>query len=123
MTVRVSGSPSALKKFIFPQLFSKTALNKEVSPLFSKLAREKIGNRFECDIAHMHTRVVVLNESINRVLIPPDYSKKYRLLTNQFSVTPSKKLLKCCALIEEDSFLMTQLVTDPTAEVSLHPSR
>lgn len=71
----------------------------------------------------MHLRVVILNESINRILIPPDYTKKYRLLTNQITLTPSKKLVKTCALIEEDTYLMTQLITDPTAEVSLHPSR
>lgn len=64
----------------------------------------------------------VLNESINRVLIPPDYKNKYRLLTNQISLSGNTKMIKMSALVQEEAYLMMQLITDKEAEVALHPS-
>ena len=121
--LKVIGKPTVLKKFLFPQYFSKSTLNNDISELFYRLAKDKITNRFECEVVHQFSRVVILNESINRVLIPPDTQKSYKLLTNQMNLTPNKKLVKMCALVDEEMFLMTQLVTSRDAEVSMHPSR
>jgi len=43
---------------------------------------------------------MVLNESINRVIILNDYSKDYNLLTNQMSFSNNRMLVKMSAIID-----------------------
>ena len=121
--IRVEGSTSILKKFIFPQYFNKNSLNKKVSLLFERLAREKVPNKFECEISHEWSYTIILNESVNKVLIPSHPELSYRLLTNQLSMSGSKKMVKMCALIEEQTYYMIQLITNKDVLVNLHPSQ
>lgn len=112
-----------LKKFIFPQYFHKNSINKSVSELFERLAKSKIGNKFEVEVTHGYANVVILNESVNRILIPDHYQGKFRILTNQLSMTGNRKMAKMTALIPEETHLMMKLIIDKEAEVSLHPSQ
>ena len=75
------------------------------------------------EVNHGYSNVVILNESINRILIPPNYEGKYRILTNQLSMTGNRKMAKMTALVPEETHLMMQLIIDKEAEVALHPSR